>query len=230
MRNPAPASSRVWRLAGALAIAHVVLMFASFSLQKVAPLGAANATIAADHIAWSTTKGYVGEWLTVLSFLTFLAAAALLTRLLRGATEISQWLSATSLAAATIYVTLTLVGVAGLGTALYDGHHGSALSDVALLVRFHWFAIFLGTIVLGVFTAGVALSVISTRLLPRWVGYAGLVPGLLCLAVVPGLDVSLVNLATVVWVLWFVAIGVTAVRGPRELLTTTPLAEPASLG
>ena len=83
-------SVRLWRVAGALALAHVVLMFGSFSMQRVAPLGASSATVVADHVDWSMAKGFAGGYLTTLSFLVFVLAATLIGGLLRGGTETSR--------------------------------------------------------------------------------------------------------------------------------------------
>ena len=68
---------RLWTLAGVLALAHLVLMFGSFALQRVAPLDATTATIRADHMDWSMTKGFAGGYLTALSYLLLLVCAAL---------------------------------------------------------------------------------------------------------------------------------------------------------
>ncbi len=81
--HPSP-GRRLWTLAGALAIAHLVVMFGSFALQRVAPLDATADTIRADHMDWSMTKGFAGGYLTALSYLLLLLCAALLARLMRG--------------------------------------------------------------------------------------------------------------------------------------------------
>jgi len=154
---------------GWLVIAHLVLMFASFSLQRVSPLGAKPATVIADHVTWSMTKGFTGGYLTSLSFLVFLLAATLLARLLRGDTEIAGWLSSTIAASGSIYVAVTFSSLSNLGAALYDGHTGAPLSTVTALDHVHWFGVFLATEVLGVFILAVAAAVRATGLLPRWV-------------------------------------------------------------
>ena len=51
----------LWRVAGALAVAHVALMFGSFSLQQVTNLGAKPSALAADFVTSSTTKGYAAR-------------------------------------------------------------------------------------------------------------------------------------------------------------------------
>ena len=66
---------RLWRVAGGLAIAHVVLLFGSFSVQWVAPLEATQGTVIADHVRWSMAKGFSGGYVTCLSMLVFVLAA-----------------------------------------------------------------------------------------------------------------------------------------------------------
>jgi hypothetical protein len=206
---------------GWLVIAHLVLMFASFSLQRVSPLGAKPATVIADHVTWSMTKGFTGGYLTSLSFLVFLLAATLLARLLRGDTEIAGWLSSTIAASGSIYVAVTFSSLSNLGAALYDGHTGAPLSTVTALDHVHWFGVFLATEVLGVFILAVAAAVRATGLLPRWVAYSGFLVGAVCIAAVAGAGSGLVDAATVVWVLWLAGLAIAAFRVSRVSMSPT---------
>lgn len=204
----------MWRVAGILAIAHVVLMFASFALQQVAPIGSDAGTVRTDHVTFSMTSGFAGEYLTCLSFLILLLAVTLLGRLLRGTAEVSEWLASSAAAAGVVYVAVTLAGaLANLGAALYIGHHGGDLSTVAALVDAHWFAVFSATAVLGVFTGCIAGAVLVSRALPRWVAWTGFVTAVVCVASVPAAGAGAVDTATLVWVLWFVGLGVAGLRG-----------------
>lgn len=218
----------LWRVAGALALAHVALMFGSFSLQQVANLGAKPSTVAADFVTSSTAKGFTGEYLTLLSFLVFLLAATLLGRLLRGNGDVSGWLSSTIAASGTVYVAVTLGSeLVNLGAALYEGHHGAPLSTVTALEHAHWFGVFAATVVLGVFTLSVAAAVLTSGVLPRWVGLGGVVAGVLCLVSGAGAHTGLVDIATPVWVVWFVAFAVAAMRGPRVARSSALSVPPA---
>jgi len=218
---------RLWQAVAWLAIVHVVLMFGSFSLQRVAPLGAGPATVVADHVAWSMTKGFTGGYLTCLSFLVFLLVATLLARLLRGGSEVSGWLASTIAAAGSIYVAVTLAGeLTNLGAALYDGHHGAPVATVTVLDHAHWFALYLATAVLGLFTLTVAAAIRVTGGLPRWVAYTGFAVGAFCVVAVPAARAGAVDAATAVWALWFVGLAVAALRQARRLASTAvnPLA------
>ncbi len=203
---------RLWTLAGVLAIAHLVVMFGSFALQRVAPLDATTETIRADHVDWSMTKGFAGGYLTALSYLLLLVSAALLARLMRGSSEVSGWLTSTMLVAVGVTVAVTYAGMADVGAALYDGHHGGQIATVAALDHAHWFNVFLATMALGVFTCASGGAIIVSRTLPRWVGWSGVGVGCLCLAAVAGAGAALVDTVTLVWTLWFVALAVTSLR------------------
>ena len=87
---------------------------------------------------------------------------------------------------------------------------------VTALDHFHWFAIFLATAALGLFILALAAAVRVTDALPRWVASTGFVAGAVQIAAVPGARVGLVDVATLVWLVWFVAFGVAALRRGRN--------------
>ena len=215
-RTDASSAAPLWRILAALAIAHVLVMFGSFGLQRVAPLSAGRDVVIADHVTHASTRGLAGLCLTLLAFLLLLVAVTLLGRLLRGGTELSGWLAATVTAAGAVYVAITVVGeLVPLATALYAGGHGVGADVVVALVQLHWFALYGATGVLGVFTLTASGAVLATGALPRWVAWAGIVVGVVCLAGVPGAGAGLADTATALWSLWFVALGVAAAREPR---------------
>lgn len=206
----------LWQIAGGLAIAHLALMLGGFSLQRVAPLGAKPSTVVADHVTWSMTKGFSGGYLVCLSFVAFVLFATLLARLLRGDSELSGWLASALVATASIYVAVTLgAGLSDLGAALYDGHHGAPLATVTALDHVHWFAVFVASVVLGAFTLTVAAAIWVGGLLPRWVAVAGLLAGVAVLAGVADASTDAVNDATAIWMVWFAALAIAALRTPR---------------
>ena len=199
----------LWVVAGVLAIAHVVLMLGSFALQRVAPLGASSHVVVTDHITWSLTKGMGGGYLTALSFLVFLVEASLLSTLVRGATDQTRWCASTVSGSGVVYVAATFTALANLGGALYVGHHHADVATVTALVDVHWFAVYVAILALGVFTLATSTALLLTDALPRWVGFAGLGVGAVCIVATP---VAGPNLGTLVWIVWFVALGVSAVR------------------
>lgn len=199
----------LWVVAGVLAIAHVVLMLGSFALQRVAPLGASSAVVVADHVTWSMSEGMGGGYLTAVSFLVFLVEASLLSTLLRGTTDQTRWCASALTGSGVLYVAATFAALANLGGALYVGHHHADVATVTALVDVHWFAVYVAILALGVFTVATSAAVLLTEALPRWVGFSGLGVGAICLVATPWAGP---NVGTLVWLVWFVALGVSATR------------------
>jgi hypothetical protein len=210
-------SRQLWRVVGVLEIVHVVLLLASYALQKVADLGAKPSAVSSAFVTFSSTKGFAGEYLTCLSLLVFLFAATLLARLLRRDGELSGWLSSVLGASATVYVAVSLASyLPALGTALYDGHHGAPLATLTTLDHLHWFGTFVASTVLGAFTLAVAAAIRVSGALPASLGYAGVAVGVLALAAGEGARLSLNGAASLVWAAWFVFVGVAALRRSRR--------------
>lgn len=214
----------LWRIAGTLAIAQVVLTLASYALQRVADLGAKPAAVTSAFVEFSATRGYGGEFLTCLSLLVFLFAATLLARLVRREGELSGWLAASVAASGAVYVAVSLASyLPVLGAALYEGHHGTPVATVALLDHLHWFGAFVATAVLGAFSISLAAAIRIGGVLPSWLSYAGVVVGLVCLAGGEGAHMSLNGAASLVWMAWFVLVGVAALRAPRRAPAPAPV-------
>jgi len=206
----------LWRVAGALAIAHVVTMLAGLSLQKVATVGASASAYVTAYEGGSLVKSMTGECLTCLSFLVFLLAATLLARLVRGQAEVGRWWASVAAASGVIYVAITLaVALPGVAAAVYDGHHGAPLAVVTALSDLHYFGTFASQAVLGAFTLALAAAAQVSRALPRWASYPGYAVGVLCLSAVPGAGTSLFDYATLLWFVWFIVTGVAALRQAR---------------
>lgn len=216
-------SRQLWRIAGVLAIVHVVLLLGSYALQKVADLGAKQSVVSSAFVTSSFGKGVAGEYVTLLSLLVFLFAAMLLARLVRGEGELSGWLSSSVAASAAIYVAVSLASyLPVLGAALYEGHHGGSLQTVRAFDHLHWFGVFVSTAVLGAFTLAMAVAARVSRVLPAWLAYLGIPVGVLCLAGGEGAHLSLNGAASIVWMVWFVLVGAVALRGPRAAMVGKP--------
>lgn len=210
----ASGSVRLWRVAGALAVAHVAIMFAGAPGTPL--LGATKADVASFFVTGSMPGRFIGGYVEYLGFLVFLVGAALFSRLLRGRTETSGWLAACVHASAVTYVAVTIAsGFAAGAAALYDGHHGAPLSTITTVDDVRNFAYFLSIGVLGVFTLAVAAAVRSTRALPTWLAWTGFPVGVAMVGAVPAARLGWVDYASLLWVAWFLALAVVALRGPR---------------
>jgi hypothetical protein len=67
-------------------------------------------------------------------------------------------------------------------------------------------------LLLAVHAAGVSVSVLSDGVLPSWLAWSGLVTALVLTVSVPFAAAGAVNYATLVWILWFVALAGAMIR------------------
>ena len=206
-------TARLWRTAGALAVAHVVLMLAGFALQRVAPLDSSPGAVVSTLRAQALGRTYAGSAVALVAFLVLLADVALLARLMRGRDETTRWLASLTTASATVYVAVTFAtAFAGATAALYATHQGADASVVAALSSLHWFAVSVATGALGLLTALIGALAWRTRALPRWLAVgAFLVAAVSFAGSVPGTG-TLVDDVTLIWIVWFVATGIAAIR------------------
>lgn len=217
--------SRLWRLAGWLALGHVVLLFGGFALERTPGLGDSPSATAAALNEGSMAVTFAGGYIETIGFLVLLVAAMLLARLLRGAGETAAWLSSCVAASAVSYVAITLgSGFPAGAAAVYDGHHGAPLATVTAINDVRNFAFFLSVAVLGVFTMSVAAAVRVTGALPRWVAHTGLVTGVVCLVSVAGAGWGLHDYATLLQTVWFVGLAVSALLRGRRAAAPVPSA------
>lgn len=91
--------NRLWRVAGALCIAHVVLLLAGYSQQRSPVFGASPSSIVSTYGGAATTKMYIGGYIVTVAWLILLAAVTLLARLVRGTGDVSGWFASLSVAA-----------------------------------------------------------------------------------------------------------------------------------
>jgi hypothetical protein len=105
-----------------------------------------------------------------------------------------------------------IVGFPAGAAAIYDGHHGASLGTVTSVVDIRNFAYFLSVADLGVFTVFAGAAILATRALPRWLGWAGLGVGLLCVVAVAGARSGAHNIANLVHMVWWVVLAVAALR------------------
>jgi hypothetical protein len=211
------ARRRLWLTAGWLAIAHVVLVFAGAALGHSLQLGDSASKATDALVESSLTRIYLGGYLSFLGFLVFLVVGLLLARLLRGEGEVSGWVSSCIAGSAVTCVAVTVAsGFAAGAAALYDGHHGASLVTVTTVNDIRNLAFILTGGLVGLFVLSVAAAGRITGALPRWVSTSGVVLGVLSIAAVPGGRLGLTNVSTMLWFVWFVALGVAALHRNRR--------------
>jgi hypothetical protein len=213
---------RLWRVAGWLALAHIVTLFVGVALVSALELGD-KPSVATDALVGSSLpKNYVGGMIQFVGFLVFLVFAMLLARLLRGHDDLSSWLSSCIAASAITYVAVTVAtGFAAGAAALYDGHHGAPLTTVTTVDDIRNFGFVLCSGVVGLFSLAVAAAGRATAALPRWVWATGAVVGVLSIVAVAGARAHVTDISTMLWFVWFTALGVALLRKARR---ATPVA------
>ncbi len=212
------------RAGGAFGIAHVVLLMTGFALvaSEDALMESPANGITAYFVDGPMTKILTGGYLEVLGALCFLPFAVALARWLRdrGGDAVA---SSTVVAAAVVYVTLTLSpGLAAGGAAVWLGHHGTTDVDVLRgLVALRTFTYFTSLIVLGLVLGAVAVTVLSRRGMPRWIGVSAAVLGAALPVGVALQQAGIAEIVSLLSLVWVVAVSIGLLRDNR------PADEPA---
>jgi hypothetical protein len=195
-----------------------VLLFVGVAFVMSLQLGD-KPSVATDALVGSSmTKNYTGGLIQFAGFLVFLVFAMLLARLLRGDTATSSWVSSCIAASAITYVAVTIAtGFAAGAAALYDGHHGAALTTVTTVNDIRNFGFVLCSGVVGLFSLAVAAAGRATGLLPRWVSGTGAAVGLISILAVAGARAHVTDLSTMLWFVWFTALGIALLRQARRV-------------
>jgi hypothetical protein len=201
-------SRTAWRTAGVLALGHVVLILVGISQQRSPRLGDDAAAVAAEYVDSDMTRVLGGGYIESLGFVLLLPVIAFLARAVGRRTEIGGWAAQTAFAGGIAYVVVSLVpGLAAGAAALYGAQHGADLATVSVVNDVRNFAFFLSMLFLAVHAAGVSISALSDRALPVWIAWGGLATALVLVTSVPFAAVGAVDYATLVWILWFVALA-----------------------
>jgi hypothetical protein len=211
--RPDSHSPALWRVAGGLAIAHVVLLFAGFSQERTSSLG--DSTAAARHglVEGSLARSMVGGYVESFSFVLLLPVLAFLAHAVGTRTAVGRWAASTSLIAGVCYVAITLAtGMPAGAAALYDAHHGGDLATAVMVTDIRNFAFYLSLLVLGVQAAALGVAALSDRFSPRWTGVGGVVVGILLAAGVAGAGLGLHDYASMIWMVWWIGVAITLIR------------------
>jgi hypothetical protein len=206
-------SPALWRIAGGLAIAHLVLLFAGVSQERTSALG--DSTTGARHalVEGSLTRSMIGGYVEALSFVLLLPVLAFLAHAVGTRTAVGRWAASTSLIAGVCYVAITLAtGMPAGAAALYGGHRGGELSTAVMVTDVRNFAFFLSLLVLGLQAVALGIAALSDRFSPRWTGVGGVVVGVLLMAGVAGAGLGLHDYGSLIWMVWWVGVAVTLIR------------------
>ncbi|MFP5371859.1 MAG: hypothetical protein ACLGI3_14085, partial [Actinomycetes bacterium] len=143
-------SRTAWRVAGALALGHVVLVLAGISQQRSPRLGDDAVAVAAEYVDGDMTRIFAGGYVEALGFLLLLPVVTFLGSALGRRAEIGGWAAQTAAAAGIGYVVMSLApGLSAGAAALYGAQHGADLGTVSVVNDVRNFAFFLSMLLLA---------------------------------------------------------------------------------
>jgi hypothetical protein len=210
--------NRLWRIAGALCIAHVVLLLAGYSQQRSPVFGASPSAIVTTYGGVPTAKMYVGGYIVTVAWLVLLAAVTLvarLVRLVRGTGEVSGWFASLSVAVGALATAVTLGGAyAAAGAAFYGARHGFAANVVASVNYVSKFSDFIAIAALGACAIAVGGAALASAALPRWAAWLSVLVGVFCVASASG--TAMLDAGTLLFLAWLIVLAVVLLRGPAR--------------
>ena len=207
----------LWRVAGGLVILHVVLMLAGFSQEKSVMLTDSPDTLQKTYLSGTLGRIFAGGYVEMLAFLVLIPAVIFLSRALGRTTETGRWAAQTALAAGVIYVASTVtIGLPAGAAAVYGAHHHLAdPGTLSVINDVRNFAYFLSLAVLGVHALATGIAALADGVMRRWVGFGGIAAGtVMVLAMTAQGWFDAVNFSSLIWMIWWVGVGISLLRRP----------------
>lgn len=210
--DPGPAPARLWRVAGALALLHVVLFVAAAAIT-----GQPTVHEGQDGIEHSFNVGGLGRlmsagYLLVLGFLCLVPFAVFVARNVGRRTEVARWAAQTAAAAALIGVVIIVgAGFSAGAAAMWSNDRGQDLQTVLTVNNIRNFSYFLSLPFLGVFAMGTGIATLVDHVLTRWVGWGGLVVGVALVLAIPAAGVG-IQYGMPLWLLWLLGAAINLLR------------------
>ncbi len=214
IESPAPpsVSPTLWRVAGGLALGHVVLLFAGVSQGVVVEHGDAAAAIQKVFGGANLTRVFAGGYIEAMAFVLLAAAVVMIARLFGRRTETGRISAQTFLALGVALVASTLaVGFPPGAAALYGSQHGADSAAVAMVNDIRNFGFVLQVALMAAMALALGVAALAEKLFTRWVGWVGVVLGGAGIVLVPFAH----NVVSLVWTVWWVGLAVLLLRGPR---------------
>lgn len=206
-------SSTTWRLAGGLAIAHLVMIFAAITQEVMVEHNTPIATLQAKFGGADLTRVFAAGYVEALAFLIMVPAIVLLTHIFGNHTETGRLAAQTFLALGIVYVAATLaVGFAPGAAAMYGAQHGADVHTVAVVNDIRNYGFMLQVALEGAMALALAVAALAEGIGRRWVGYGGLAAGALVIVGMPFAH----NAVDMAWMVWWLGLAVILLRGPQS--------------
>lgn len=227
LERPAPAVASpprrevpraMWRLAGGLAIAHVVLLFGGSSQEKSPLLSDGPEVVKRALVGANVGQAIAGGVVESLSFLVLLPVLVFLARSIGQRTEAGHWATQTALAAGVCYVVITVATAIPAGAAaLYGAHHGVAdAATLALVDNVRNFAFYLSLLALGTHALGIGIAALTDGTMKRWAGFGGIGVAIILFAGVAAEGLTHGGAASgmpfMLWVIWWIGLAISLIR------------------
>ena len=207
--------SRVWRMAGALGLAHVVLILAALALQAHALFEEGRGGIAA-YVTGDLTRTVIGGYVDLMAFLVLIPMLVILARGIGRRTEVGRVAAVSALLAGAGYVFLTFSpGLAAGATSMLGARAGADLDATWLMNNLRVVTFVLSLVLLGAHAVGLAVAARADSLEgpgSRLIGVGGFVVGGALLACPILLSVGAQDLPVLLWMGWWVALSVHLLR------------------
>jgi hypothetical protein len=206
----APPSRTMWRIAGGLALAHILIMLAAITQESLVEHGASAATVRDSYGGANLTRVLGATYFEALSFLVLTPAIVFAARALGRRTPTSRWAGQTFLALGVAYVASTLaVGFPPGAAAIYGSQHGADLASVAMVNDIRNYGFFLQLAISCGMAVALGVAALNERVFTRWIGWGGVAFGVAGLVAIPFAP----NAVSMAWLVWWVGLAVLFLRG-----------------
>ena len=209
--NPIP--RQLWRMAGVIAIAHVVLIPISLALEMPALFADGVDGIAEAYGEGNMARSFTGGVIESIAFLMLIPVLVFMGGVLGRGSELGRWAAQTGVICGAAYVAVTFaVGFPAGAAAMYGAQHGLDLETALVVNNLRNFAYFLSLLLLAGSTLGFSVAALAEGVHRRWWGQFGAATSVALLASTPLAALNLHDWGVLIWMVWFLGVGVLMVR------------------
>jgi hypothetical protein len=202
--------STLARVAGALGLAQVVVMFAAMTQEVMVDHSTPLASLQHDYGTADITRVFGGGYVEATSFLLLAPAIVIIARLFGRGTESTRAAAQTFLALGIAWIASTLaIGFAPGAAAIYGLQHGADLHSAAMVNDLRNYSYYLQVTIQGGMAIALGVAAVLGRMRSRSVGWGGVVVGTVVVIATPFAH----NALGMLWLLWWVYLCVVLVSG-----------------